>query len=121
MGMLVFNHVRWECRQEAQAAHASQHQEHMTQLERLRAQHEAELEQLAEQMMQLEARLDEATAGGEAHAAAASNLQERLEQQEDQAKAAAAQARATACHAPASVKQCVTSAQRRTMTDGSGQ
>jgi DNA repair exonuclease SbcCD ATPase subunit len=90
------NLARWVCRQEAQAAHASQHQEHLTALERLRAEHDAELEQLAEQMMQLEARLDEATASSEAHAATAANLQERLEQQEDQAKAAAAQARAIA-------------------------
>lgn len=76
---------------------ASQHQEHLTALERLRAEHEAELEQLAEQMIQLEGGLDDATASGEAHAAAVSVLQQRLEQQEDQAKAAAAQARVVAC------------------------
>jgi Skp family chaperone for outer membrane proteins len=79
------------CRREAQDAHASLGQEHQTAVERLRAGHEAEVVQLAEQIIQLEARLQRATADAEQHASSASALQERLEQQEGDAKAAADQ------------------------------
>jgi hypothetical protein len=66
-------------------------------MERLRAEHEAEVVQLAEQIIQLEVNLQQATADAQRHASLASALQERLEQQENEAKAAAAQVRFTRC------------------------
>lgn len=82
------------CRREAEDAHASLVKEHSSALEQLRAGHESEVEQLAEQMIQLEANLQRATADAEQHASTAAALQQRLEQQEDETKAAAAQASA---------------------------
>lgn len=80
------------CRREAEDAHASLGQEHSSALEQLRAGHESEVEQLAEQIIQLDARLQRATADAEQHALTAQALQQRMGQQEVEAKAAAAQA-----------------------------